>query len=70
MDRAATVSDRYGRGGMIVATNNGIRDWTKLLAGDAVPATAILDPLLHRALVLDIKGPSHRLRDIEAAFRN
>jgi DNA replication protein DnaC len=47
---------RFGRGAMGITTNKSIRDWTELLAGDEVLATAILDRLLHRAHVLDIKG--------------
>jgi hypothetical protein len=31
------VSYRYGRGAMIITTNNGIRDRTELLAGDEAP---------------------------------
>ncbi len=63
------VSYRYGRGAMILTTNKSIRDWTELLAGDEVLATAILDRLLHRAHVLNIKGRSYRLRDLEDALR-
>jgi DNA replication protein DnaC len=62
------VSYRYGRGAMIITTNKSIRDWTELLAGDEVLATAILDRLLHRAHVLTIKGRSSRLRDLADAF--
>lgn len=42
------VSSRYGRGAMIITTNKSIRDRTEPLAGDGVPATAILDRLLRR----------------------
>ncbi|TGN34908.1 hypothetical protein E4L95_23530 [Paracoccus liaowanqingii] len=63
------VSYRYGRGAMIITTNKSIRDWTELLAGDAVLATAILDRLLHHAHVLNIKGRSYRLRDLEDALK-
>jgi DNA replication protein DnaC len=63
------VSYRYGRGAMLITTNKSIRDWTELLAGDEVLATAILDRLLHRAHVLNIKGRSYRLRDLEDALR-
>ena len=63
------VSYRYGRGAMIITTNKSIRDWTELLAGDEVLATAILDRLLHRSHVLNIKGRSYRLRDLEAALK-
>ena len=38
------------------------------MAGDEVLTTAILDRLLHRANVLNIKGRSYRLRDLEEAF--
>ena len=37
------------------------------LAGDELLATAILDRLLHNSHVLDIKGRSDRLRDLEQA---
>jgi DNA replication protein DnaC len=63
------VSYRYGRGAMLITTNKSIRDWTELLAGDEVLATAILDRLLHRAHVLNIKGRSYRLRDLEDALK-
>jgi DNA replication protein DnaC len=36
-----------------------------LLAGDEVLATAILDRLLHHAHVINIKGRSYRLRELE-----
>jgi DNA replication protein DnaC len=61
------VSYRYQRGSIVLTTNKGIRDWPEILAGDEVLATAILDRLLHRSHVLDIKGRSYRLRDLEQA---
>jgi DNA replication protein DnaC len=63
------VSYRYGRGAMLITTNKSIRDWTELLAGDEILATAILDRLLHRSHVLNIKGRSYRLRDLEDALK-
>ena len=63
------VSYRYGRGAMLITTNKSVRDWTELLAGDEVLATAILDRLLHRSHVLNIKGRSYRLRDLEDALK-
>ena len=50
------VTYRYGRGGILITTNKSVRDWTELLAGDEVLMAAILDCLLHRAHVLNIKG--------------
>ena len=43
------VTYRYGRGAILISTNKSVRDWTDLLAGDEVLATAILDRLLHKA---------------------
>ena len=36
--------------------------WGQIL-GDAVVAAAILDRLMHKAIVFNIKGPSWRLRE-------
>ena len=59
------VTYRYGRGAVLITTNKSVRDWTELLAGDEVLATAILDRLLHHAHVINIKGRSYRLRELE-----
>lgn len=59
------ITYRYGRGAILITTNKAVRDWTELLAGDEVLAAAILDRLLHRSHVLNIKGRSYRLRDLE-----
>jgi DNA replication protein DnaC len=61
------VSHRYQHGSILITTNKGIKDWPEILAGDEVLATAILDRLLHNSYVLDIKGRSYRLRDLERA---
>jgi DNA replication protein DnaC len=62
------VTYRYGRGAILITTNKSVRDWTELLAGDEVLETAILDRLLHKAHVLNIKGRSYRLRDLEQSL--
>jgi DNA replication protein DnaC len=59
------VAYRYGRGSILITTNKSVREWTELLAGDEALTTAILDRLLHKAHVLNIKGRSYRLRDLE-----
>jgi DNA replication protein DnaC len=51
-------------------TNKAIRDWTELLAGDEALTAAILDRLLRKAHVLNIKGRSYRLRDLESTLGN
>ena len=69
-ENLAALGLGYGRGAMVITTNKSIRDWTELLAGDEVLATAILDRLLHHAHVLNIKGRSYRLRDLEEALKS
>jgi len=62
------VTYRYGRGSVLITTNKSVREWTEIMAGDEVLTAAILDRLLHRAHVLNIKGRSYRLRDLEQAL--
>ena len=63
------INDRHERASVLITTNKAIREWPEVLAGDAVLASAILDRLLHRWVVLDIRGRSYRLRDLEQTFR-
>jgi DNA replication protein DnaC len=55
------VNARYERGAMILTSNRGFAEWGKVF-GDAVVATALLDRLLHHAVVVQIEGSSYRLR--------
>jgi DNA replication protein DnaC len=63
------VSYRYGRGSMCITSNKAIAEWAEMLAGDEVITAAILDRLLHASCVLNIKGRSYRLRDLEEGLR-
>lgn len=63
------ITYRYDRGAILITTSKSVRDWTELLAGDEVLAAAILDRLLHRSNVLNIKGRSYRLRDLEGILK-
>jgi len=63
------VSHRYEHGSMCITTNKGIKDWPEMLAGDEVLAAAILDRLLHKSHVLNVRGRSYRLRELEEQFR-
>ena len=63
------VSYRYQRGSMIITTNKSVKDWPEVIAGDEVMTTALLDRLLHRCHVFNIKGRSYRLRDLERALK-
>ena len=47
---------------MIMTSNRGFGEWAEIF-GDAVVATALLDRLLHRAVVVPIEGNSYRLRE-------
>jgi DNA replication protein DnaC len=61
------VNRRYeNRSATIVTTNRGLPAWAELFGGDSVVAAAILDRLLDRAAVINIKGPSWRLREHQA----
>jgi len=55
------VNARYERGAMILTSNRGFAEWGEVF-GDAVVATALLDRLLHHAVVIQIDGSSYRLR--------
>ncbi len=64
------VSHRYRRGAFLITSNKSIREWPEMLAGDEVITAAILDRLLHNSTVLNIKGRSYRLRELEEGLTN
>lgn len=64
------VSHRYLRGSTILTTNKSVKDWPDILAGDEVMTTAILDRLLHKSHVLNIKGRSYRLKDLDQQIQS
>ena len=55
------VNARYEKGAMIMTSNRGFAEWGDVF-GDPVVATALLDRLLHHAVVVQIEGASYRLR--------
>jgi DNA replication protein DnaC len=55
------VNARYEKGAMILTSNRGFAEWGDVF-GDPVVATALLDRLLHHAIVIQIEGSSYRLR--------
>ena len=60
------VNRRYEIGNTtIVTTNRGLPEWGDIL-GDPVVAAAILDRLMHKAVVFNIKGPSWRMKEHQA----
>lgn len=56
------INARYERGAMILTSNRGFGEWAEIF-GDPVAATALLDRLLHHAIVIAIEGNSYRLRE-------
>ena len=57
------VNTRYNKGlPTLVTTNRGLPEWGRVF-GDTVVAAAILDRLMHNAVVFNIRGPSWRLRE-------
>jgi hypothetical protein len=55
------VNAHYEKGAMILTSNRGFAEWGEVF-GDPVVATALLDRLLHHAVVVQIEGASYRLR--------
>lgn len=64
------ISHRDERGSTLITTHKAIRDWPEILAGDEVMATALLDRLLHRCHVFNIRGCSYRLRELQEQLKS
>jgi DNA replication protein DnaC len=56
------INARYERGSVILTSNKAVREWGQVF-GDEVIAGALLDRLLHHAVVINIRGASYRLRE-------
>jgi DNA replication protein DnaC len=56
------VSQRYLKTSIVITTNRGVGAWGEIL-GDTTVAAAMLDRLLHRSVVINLDGQSHRLRN-------
>jgi len=56
------IANRYEKTSTIITSNKAFSDWAELFH-DPVVVTAILDRLLHRSVVINIRGSSFRLRD-------
>lgn len=60
------IDRRYERNSTIITTNINFSQWDEIF-GDPMIAGAIVDRLLHHAIVVTIKGKSYRLQNIYAA---
>lgn len=56
------IAMRYEKRSTIITTNKSFNKWGEVF-GDTVIANAILDRLLHHSKVVQIIGPSYRLKD-------
>ncbi|HLJ92322.1 MAG TPA: IS21-like element helper ATPase IstB [Gemmataceae bacterium] len=63
------VSYRYRRGSTAITTNKSVKDWPGILAGDEAMTAALLDRLLHKSVVLNIRGRSYRLQELENVLK-
>ena len=55
------VNRRYGRASTVLTSNKGFEEWGRIL-GDEVMAAALLDRVLHRCHIVNIRGNSYRMR--------
>lgn len=56
------IAKRYEKSSTIITTNLAFSKWPDIF-GDAVLTNALLDRLLHHCSVVNINGPSYRLRE-------
>ncbi|MBR0420402.1 MAG: IS21-like element helper ATPase IstB [Erysipelotrichaceae bacterium] len=56
------ISSRYERSSTIITTNSPFSKWADIF-GEPVFTNALLDRLLHHCSVININGPSYRLKD-------
>jgi DNA replication protein DnaC len=57
------VAKRYDKGGSMILTSNlPFAQWDRTFGGNATLTAAMLDRVLHRAHIVQVKGDSYRLR--------
>jgi DNA replication protein DnaC len=56
------INTRYETGSIVMTSTKPFSKWAELMSDEAV-ATAMLDRLLHHALIYSLKGDSYRMRD-------
>ena len=57
-----SISKRYEKSSTIITTNSPFSKWADIF-GEPVLTNALLDRLLHHCSVININGPSYRLKD-------
>ena len=63
------VSYRYMKGSTAITTNKSVKDWPGIFAGDEAMTAAILDRLLHKSVVLNVRGRSYRIQELEKLLK-
>src|ERR1700730_11334218 len=60
---ADVIMSRYEKSSTLITSNREIEDWGKLLGGDVVLVTPLLDRLMHHGHLLKFAGKSWRLKE-------
>ena len=61
------INDLHGNTSLIITTNKSPKEWAKVL-NDEVLATALLDRLLYRCEIINLKGESFRMKNRKTIF--
>lgn len=56
------IRQRYEKASVVITSNRSFEDWG-LILGDAVMASAIIDRLVHHAVIIKITGISYRVKN-------
>ena len=57
------IRHRYEMGSLIITTNRNFEDWGALF-GDKVVASAIIDRIVHHAVIVKVTGTSYRVKNL------
>ena len=57
------LSLRAGRKSTIITTNLSFERWSEIFGGDPVITAAMIDRLTHKSYVVNMNGPSYRLKE-------
>lgn len=58
------IRKRYETGSLIITTNRNFEDWGNIF-GDYTMASAIIDRVVHHAIIIKINGDSFRIKDFK-----
>lgn len=56
------LSDRHGRGSVVLTTNLNFSEWPRVFGGDEKLTAALLDRLAEAATIISTRGKSYRMR--------